>query len=81
MTNKNIVKKAVILLVAAFLMFSGMAYRAKGETLYTLENLIVNGDFEPLRTLSGWTYSTATWDNGTLKQDTSSSFTLYQTIP
>lgn len=79
MTNKNIVKKAVILLVAAFLMFSGMAYRAKGETLYTLENLIVNGDFET--TLSSWSCSTATWDNGTLKQDASSSFALYQTIP
>lgn len=79
MTNKNIVKKAVILLIAAFLMFSGMAYRVKSETLYTLENLIVNGDFET--TLSSWSYSTATWDNGTLKQDTSSSFALYQSIP
>ncbi|MCK9576792.1 MAG: hypothetical protein M0R51_12795 [Clostridia bacterium] len=65
MTNKNIVKKAVILLVAAFLMFSGMAYRAKGETLYTLENLISNGDFSDGTT--GWTtesYNILTATNG-----------------
>lgn len=60
MTNKNIVKKAVILLVAAFLMFSGMAYRAKGETLYTLENLITNGDFS--ESINDWLLDGVTYD-------------------